>query len=107
LRGIIGVDRLITVAVVSALLAVGAYYSFADVQVKNMLLSGMAVMATGLWAHAAQGDVLAIAMLGAAIGITIYFIHTFRDIVYTALLILLLVGSIQGVLVLTNGALHR
>jgi len=106
LRAIIGVDRVLAVAAVSALLAIGAYYALTDVQVRNTILSGMAVTATDLWAHAAQGDVFAIAIIGAVSGITIYFVHTFRDVVYAALLILLLVGSIQGALAL-NGTLHR
>ena len=107
MRGIIAVDRVLAVALVSALLAVGSYYALADAQVRNTLLSGMAVTATGLLTHAMQGDVIAIAILGAIVGIAIYALHTFRDIVYTALLILILVGSIQGALALTSGALHR
>jgi len=96
LRGMIGVDRILMISVVSALLAVGAYYVLTDSQVRNAAISGMATMSTSLWMHATHGDVVAIAIIGALGGVTIYLLHTFRDILYTALIILLLAGSIQG-----------
>jgi uncharacterized membrane protein len=92
LRAFIGVGRILTVAIVSALLSVAAVTLVKNPSMRRQALTGFAVGVTNLTKSALAGNVLAAAVLGAFLGITAYSARIFMDVWWVVALIALLVA---------------